>query len=166
MIPPEYLRLRDVARLLGCTKKTVAKRVKEGLLPSTQFGPGVTSPRYVSRDAVSTLLRLTRVMESPSPLPGVTIDPFEAQYMLLNRRLGRLAAVIGREPVEAMLLKHSADGGFSLSDVHPREYGKVQRDALLLSRGILPRAKNPGMSKVMREYWARKHALAGAEAAD
>ena len=81
--------------------------------------------------------------------------------MLLNRRLGKLAEVVGRELVEAMILKHS-DGGVKLLDVHPTQYGKVLRDALVLSRGLMPHAKRPDMSRIMRDHWARKRELSQA----
>ena len=156
----EYMRLREVAKVLGCCKATIARRVSEGVLPSVKFSPALTAPRYIPTDAVRTMVQVTRTMNNPSLPPGMAADQWEVQYMLLNRRLGRLAEVVGRELVEAMILKHS-DGGVKLLDVHPTQYGKVLRDALMLSRGQLPHAKRPDMSRIMRDHWARKRELAG-----
>ena len=160
----EYMRISDVAKVLGCHRGTIAKRVSEGLLPSVKFSPSPTAPRYIPTDAVRTMLQVTRTMDSACLPPGMARkhgDQWEVQYMLLNRRLGKLAEVVGRELVEAMILKHS-DGGVKLLDVHPTQYGKVMRDALVLSRGLLPHAKRPDMSRIMRDHWARKRELSQA----
>lgn len=35
----EFMTLRQVAKVLGCSKATVGNRVAEGLLPSVKFSP-------------------------------------------------------------------------------------------------------------------------------
>ena len=150
----EFMTLRQVAKVLGCCKSTVGKRVAEGLLPSVKFSPALTAPRYIPTEAVRTMLQVNRDLRNPIPLPGVE-DQWELQYARLNRRLGKLAEVVGRDAVDAIILKHS-DGGTQLLDVHPTQYGKLLGDALALSRGQSPRPKRPDMSRIMAEHWARK----------
>lgn len=115
-IYPELISRVDLCKLLGISVSTINRRVKAGKLPKpfTVAGGGVTSRVYFNRDDIKVLMR-------PPAMPEDVVDKASehAQFHEIERRIRKIAPIIGMEPIKKALAEFDEQ---YVDALHPRHY--------------------------------------------
>jgi hypothetical protein len=130
-----HLKIREAANYLACSPRTVQRRIAEGLLDAKQHGPAFTSPTVIPTEQVIALVKLRRNMTLMDTVLAKHDPTWEQQIRELGRRAGKLAEIIGREPILEMLKQY---GVARFSDLHPNQLRSMHGALLRLARGLQP----------------------------
>ena len=153
-----HMKIKEVANFLGCSRRTVERRIEQGLLDGKQHGPALTSPTMIPTEQVIALVNLRRDMTLMDTVLAKRDPTWEQQVRELNRRAGKLAEIIGRDPIIELLKRY---GVARFSDLHPDQLRSVHGGFLRLAQGLQPYVRNAGVS--VREEGEERRRIKRAE---
>jgi hypothetical protein len=137
-----HMKIKEVANFLGCSRRTVERRVEQGLLDGKQHGPALTSPTMIPTEQVIALVNLRRDMVVVDAIRATQPNvAWERQVHELNRRAGKLAEVIGRDPITEMLKQY---GVARFDELHPNQLRSAHGSLLRLAQGRQPYVRTSG----------------------
>lgn len=137
------MKISEVASYLGCSRRTVERRIQQGALEGRHHGPAFSSPTLVPSEQVFELIKVRRDMELADAITEKRDPGWEYQVRELNRRAGKLAAVIGREPILDLLQRY---GVTRFDQLHPNQMRSVYGNLLRLGRLNEPYIRDGGVS--------------------
>ena len=154
-----HMKIKEVANFLGCSRRTVERRIEQGLLDGKQHGPALTSPTMIPTEQIIALVNLRRDMVVVDAIQATQPNvAWERQVRELNRRAGKLAEIIGRDPIIELLKRY---GVARFSDLHPDQLRSVHGGLLRLARGFQPYVREKGVS--VREEGEERRRIKRAE---
>jgi len=108
----EQVKIKEAGRMLGCCERTVRRMIERGFLTSHRMpGAGLSAPHYIPADQVRHIAdgrrsfqRIDQAAEAGAGISWRTGDWFERDA-ILQQKAGRLATILGPDPVLAVLAK-------------------------------------------------------------
>jgi hypothetical protein len=139
-----HMKIKEAANYLGCSPRTVHRRIEQGLLDGKRHGASLYSPTVIPTEQVLGLVKLRRNMEVIDTLQASRPDPiWEHQVRELSRRAQKLEELVGHVAIVELLKRF---GAVRFYDLHPNQLRSMHGALLRLARGLRPYVRDAGVS--------------------
>lgn len=138
-----HMTIKEAANYLGCSRRTVERRIEQGLLDGGQHGLSLQSPVMIPTEQVIALVKLRRDMLVVDAIAPQERLAWEYQMRELVRRAQRLEELVGRDAIVELLQRFGVPKFY---DLHPNQLRSMYGALLRLARGLQPYVRDQGVS--------------------